>query len=153
MKIHKPECTARKGREQRRTVMNPFRYRGYYYDTETKLYYLQTRYYDPETGRFLNMDSIDYADPENLNGLNLYAYCNNNPVMYVDPTGHFVMAIGGTMAALLSIIEIQFHPIENSITAIGNVIDDVVENIVDRWATGDDITDVVGSPSKKRCGF
>lgn len=67
---------------------NPFRYRGYFYDVETGLYYLQTRYYDPEIGRFLNMDDISYADPEQFHGLNLYAYCANNPVNYVDPTGH-----------------------------------------------------------------
>ena len=69
-------------------VLNPFRYRGYYYDTETNLYYLQTRYYDPEAGRFISRDSIEYAAPESINGLNLYAYCGNNPVMNVDPTGN-----------------------------------------------------------------
>ena len=68
---------------------NPFRYRGYFYDAETGLYYLQTRYYDPETGRFLNMDDLSYADPQTIHGLNLYAYCGNNPVMYIDPTGTF----------------------------------------------------------------
>ena len=68
--------------------LNPFRYRGYYYDTETELYFLQTRYYDPELGRFISQDSLDYADPETINGLNLYAYCNNNPVMHVDPNGN-----------------------------------------------------------------
>ena len=67
--------------------LNPFRYRGYYYDTETDLYYLQTRYYDPEVGRFISRDAIEYADPEAIIGLNLYAYCANNPVMNVDPTG------------------------------------------------------------------
>ena len=67
--------------------LNPFRYRGYYYDRETGLYFLQTRYYDPEIGRFLNRDSVAYADPETINGLNLYAYCLNNPIEYVDPTG------------------------------------------------------------------
>ena len=68
--------------------LNPFRYRGYFYDVETGLYYLQSRYYDPEMGRFLNMDSVDYADPETLNGLNLYAYCENDPVSRYDPTGN-----------------------------------------------------------------
>ena len=67
--------------------LNPFRYRSYYYDTETGLYYLKTRYYDPETGRFLNADDISYLDPHTVNGLNLYAYCVNNPVMYVDAFG------------------------------------------------------------------
>ena len=78
---------------------NPFRYRGYYYDTETELYYLQTRYYDPETGRFITIDGIEYLDPETINGLNLYAYCGNNPVMNVDPTGTFFL-----MALLIGLI-------------------------------------------------
>ena len=68
--------------------INPFRYRGYYYDTETELYFLKTRYYDPEVGRFISPDSIGYLDPETINGLNLYAYCNNNPVTNVDPNGN-----------------------------------------------------------------
>ena len=74
-------------------VLNPFRYRGYYYDTETELYYLQTRYYDPELGRFISQDSLEYADHETINGLNLYAYCGDNPVMNVDPTGKFFWSI------------------------------------------------------------
>ena len=84
--------------------LNPFRYRGDYYDTETGLYYLISRYYDPETGRFISADSIEYLDPETLGGLNLYAYCGNNPVMYVDPTGEafllFLVAalIGGIVS-------------------------------------------------------
>ena len=69
-------------------ILNPFRYRSYYYDTETGLYYLQTRYYDPETGRFITIDDISYLAPDTINGLNLYAYCNNNPVMNVDPEGN-----------------------------------------------------------------
>lgn len=67
---------------------NPFRYRGYYYDTETELYFLKTRYFDPVIGRFMTIDSIAYLNPNATNGLNLYAYCNNNPVMRVDPTGN-----------------------------------------------------------------
>ncbi len=69
--------------------INPIRYRSYYYDSDIGLYYLQTRYYDPETGRFINLDQIEYIDPEQLNGLNLYAYCLNNPVMGYDPDGTF----------------------------------------------------------------
>ena len=63
---------------------NPFRYRGYYYDIETKYYYLQTRYYNPEWGRFLNADSALY---NTMLGFNLFAYCGNDPVNYIDPTG------------------------------------------------------------------
>lgn len=73
--------------------INPFRYRGYYYDIETGLYYLLSRYYDPEVGRFISLDNSSYADPETINGLNLYLYCNNNPVMNVDPTGHSILGL------------------------------------------------------------
>jgi RHS repeat-associated protein len=53
--------------------MIPIRYRGYYYDAETGLYYLRARYYDPETGRFISQDDVSYLAPEHLSGLNLYA--------------------------------------------------------------------------------
>ncbi len=66
---------------------------GSAYDVETGLYYLQSRYYDPNTGRFINADTIDYLDPESINGLNLYAYCLNNPIMYVDPSGHAIISL------------------------------------------------------------
>ena len=74
-------------------AVNPFRYRGYYYDTETGLYYLQTRYYDPETGRFLNSDALEYlGQGAELRNYNLFAYCGNNPVMGYDPSGCFVIS-------------------------------------------------------------
>ena len=68
--------------------LNPFRYRGYYYSEELGLYYLKSRFYDSELGRFISPDTIDYLAPDTINGLNLYAYCKNNPVMNVDPSGH-----------------------------------------------------------------
>ena len=65
---------------------NPFRYRGYYYDSETGLYYLQSRYYDPEVGRFINADK--YASTgQGILEKNMFAYCLNNYVMGYDPTG------------------------------------------------------------------
>ena len=86
--------------------LNPFRYRSYYYDTETKLYYLKTRYYDPVVGRFITIDDLSYIDPEHINGLNLYAYCGNNPVMAVDPTGQFFFSflIGCLIAVAASTV-------------------------------------------------
>ncbi len=54
------------------------------YDVETQLFYCNSRYYSPELCRFISPDSIEYLDPESINGLNLYCYCYNNPIMYVD---------------------------------------------------------------------
>lgn len=68
--------------------INPFRFKGYYYDTETGFYYLQSRYYDPVIGRFINADT--FADNgQGFIGSNMFAYCNNNPVNNSDPTGQF----------------------------------------------------------------
>ncbi len=71
-------------------LKNPFRYRSYYYDTETKLYYLNSRYYDPEIGRFINIDEIEILDTTKdfANGINLFAYCLNNPVNDTDSNGN-----------------------------------------------------------------
>ena len=65
---------------------NPMRYRGYYYDTETGLYYVSSRYYDPEIGRFINADSL-VSTGQGILGNNMFAYCLNNPVNYVDKNG------------------------------------------------------------------
>ncbi|MBR3919860.1 MAG: RHS repeat-associated core domain-containing protein, partial [Clostridia bacterium] len=94
-------------------VLNPIRYRGYYYDTETGLYYLNSRYYDPNTGRFINADS-QFDDGAGILGNNLYAYCANNPITYKDETGKGIILactliglgigalIGGISAAVSS---------------------------------------------------
>ena len=73
--------------------LNPFRYRGYYYDDETGLYYIQSRYYNPEWGRFMNLDGIIFDDNFYRN-LNLYHYCKNNPVGNYDIAGNWVMSVG-----------------------------------------------------------
>ena len=69
--------------------INPFRYRGYYYDVETGFYYLQTRYYDPTICRFINADNYELVAElsQTVGQLNLYAYANNNPIMLTDETG------------------------------------------------------------------
>ena len=89
--------------------LNPYRYRGYYFDIETGLYYLNTRYYDSEVGRFINADDISEVDVEQINGLNLYAYCVNNPILYVDPNGNALISflvgllIAGIVGAILNV--------------------------------------------------
>ena len=69
--------------------VNPFRYRGYVYDTETGFYYVSSRYYDPEIGRYLNADSVIAGVGGSVQGYNLFAYCFNNPVNMSDSSGHW----------------------------------------------------------------
>lgn len=69
------------------TETNPIRYRGYYYDTETRLYYLKSRYYDPAVKRFLNVDGLVSTSIEDA-AKNMFAYCTNNPVFYADSEGN-----------------------------------------------------------------
>jgi len=89
--------------------INPLRYRGYYYDTDTGLYYLQSRYYDPEIGRFINADTYTTTDTDGLLSTNMFAYCENNPVMGSDPTGELLgtiakMAIGAVAGIVTNAI-------------------------------------------------
>ena len=68
--------------------INPFRYRSYYYDEETKLYYLNSRYYNPEWGRFINVDDVT-GELGNILSHNLYQYAFNNPITYSDDEGQW----------------------------------------------------------------
>ena len=82
---------------------NPFRYRGYYYDEETGLYYLNQRYYNPEWGRFISAD--DYmGQTGQLLSHNVYAYCANNPVIRVDESGRIFMLVTGLVGAVVGAV-------------------------------------------------
>lgn len=84
-------------------IKNPLRYRGYYYDIDSGFYYLQSRYYDPQIGRFINVDNqISNSD---LASMNLFAYCGNNPVNRNDPTGEawWHWAIGAAIVAVCAV--------------------------------------------------
>ena len=87
-------------------TLNPFRYRKYVYDPETGLYCLGSRYYDPEVGRFVNADDTDviFAKPQELYNKNLYAYCDNNPVIREDIQGYFPIPciVGAVVGAAVS---------------------------------------------------
>ena len=93
--------------------LNPFRYKGYYYDNESGMYYCSSRYYNPQWGRFLNSDSIVCLNLENVNGLNLYCFCMNNPIMYANPSGHF-----GILATLL--ISTLVGTVSSVVTSLAN---------------------------------
>ena len=84
--------------------INPLRYRGYYYDSETGFYYLQSRYYDPEIGRFINADSYASTDATGLLSTNMFAYCENDPVNKSDPDGEVAhLAIGAVVGAIANV--------------------------------------------------
>ena len=73
-------------------TVNPYRYRSYYYDTETGLYYVSSRYYNPVVGRWINADMIEFATvADGILGHNLFAYCENRVIMDNDPLGCFVI--------------------------------------------------------------
>ena len=97
--------------------LNPLRYRGYVYDRETGLYYLQSRYYNPTWGRFINADDTAYlgADGTPLS-YNLFAYCGNNPVMGYDPTGHWDW---GTFWSGFGMVATAIGAIALSVTTFG----------------------------------
>ena len=85
--------------------INPIRYRGYVYDTETSLYYLQSRYYDPFTGRFLNADIYCDTGTSTPLSTNMFAYCENNPISNADEGGYIAAnvigaVIGGIVGAV-----------------------------------------------------
>ena len=91
---------------------NPYRYRGYRYDAEMGLYYVTSRYYDPEIDRFISPDTTDVltATPMGLTDKNLYAYCDNNPVVRVDHGGQFWETVFDVISLGASIVEVCINP-------------------------------------------
>ena len=113
---------------------NPFMYRGYYYDSDLGMYYLQSRYYDPIVCRFINADVPDVitASPTALTDKNLFAYCDNNPIMRADEDGEFWnyviggvvgCVVGGGVAALTSYLKDGKVDVESVIinAAVGGI--------------------------------
>ena len=92
------------------------------YDVETGLFWVSSRYYSPELCRWISPDSIEYLDPESINGLNLYAYCGNDPINYADPSGCFpilTVILCGLAVAGLATMGVGMATDNNLVTAIG----------------------------------
>ena len=89
--------------------LNPLRYRGYVYDAETGFYYLQSRYYNPQIGRFLNADSFA-STGQGFVGHNMFAYCGNNPVTHDDDGGNYWETAIDIISLCISIVDVACNP-------------------------------------------
>lgn len=99
--------------------LNPYRYRGYRYDSETNLYYLQSRYYNPDWGRFINTDDLSVLNSRKgeILGQNLFSYSDNNPVMNIDPEGESPSSILRRAMKAAGRIEPEFRNAAHHIVA------------------------------------
>ncbi|RED54736.1 RHS repeat domain-containing protein [Cohnella lupini] len=95
--------------QQQETIRNPFKYAGEILDDETGLYYLRARYYDPTMGRFINKDTYE-GQIDNPLTLNQYTYVHNNPLIYSDPTGHFIDLVADIGFILYDLGTIVMNP-------------------------------------------
>lgn len=138
--------------------VNPIRYKGYYYDVETGLYYLLTRYYDPSIMQFISPDEFQYLNQDNISGYHLYAYCNNNPVMLMDEDGHLAISlamlgliagalIGATIGGVITYNKMKNEGKEGwelfGLTALGALGGAVVGGIIG-YVAGSVITEFTG---------
>lgn len=97
-------------------VYNPMRYKGYYYDSETQMYYCKSRYYNPDFCRWISGDSEKYIDTETPLGLNLFIYCDNDSINKYDPSGHIAWWV-----ALIIVVVVAMAVIEITVRIQGAV--------------------------------
>ncbi len=103
--------------------INPFRYKGYYYDQESGMYYCHTRYYVPEWGRWLNADSIQYVQFADSRNVCLFAFCNNDPVLGYDPDGTLNWgAVGKIFLSVVIVATLAVAAVMTAGTAVGVIM-------------------------------
>ena len=111
---------------------NPFRYRGYYYDTETGMYYLQSRYYNPELCRFISADDFRYIDSSTQLGINAYSYCWNCPVAFDDAEGT-TPDLSINLADIVSFIQNVNNQIKNDISGQITSLTEKLNKLTENW--------------------
>ncbi len=110
--------------------INPIRYRGYYYDNETGFYYLQSRYYDPITQRFLNADGVIAGTSGSVNGYNLFVYCFNNPVNLNDSEGNWPKWIKNTVNKVKETVKNVVNTVKKAVKKTAEKVKPAVKKVV-----------------------
>ena len=108
--------------------INPFRYRSYYYDDETELYYINSRYYNPKWGRFISPDTV-LVQGNNVLSNNLYSYGYNNPIRNIDSTGNLPKWMTSLYESWIDGVEIIKRDVQNGLNKIGSTISNIGQNI------------------------
>ena len=135
---------------------NPFRYRGYYYDSETGLYYLQSRYYDPEIGRFINADNTIAGVGGDVRGYNLFSYCMNNPVNMSDHTGNWPQwikkAVRAVVKAVKKAVAVVINAFKPARSSVKNIVKTSSNSLSPKGKPGSSQTlpNSDGTPKQKR---
>ena len=135
---------------------NPLRYRGYVYDTETGLYYVSSRYYDPEIGRFLNADDAIAGVGGDIRGYNLFAYCMNDPVNMSDHTGHWPQWIKNAASAVVNAVKkavtVVVNTVKSAVSSASNILKASSNSLPKKGKPGSSQTlpNPDGTPKQKR---
>ena len=133
--------------------VNPFRYRSYYYDTETGFYYVSSRYYDPEIGRWINADNAIAGVGGDIRSYNLFAYCMNDPVNMSDHTGHWPQWIKNAASAVVNaVVTVVANTVKSAVSSASNILKASSNSLPKKGEPGSSQTlpNPDGTPKQKR---
>ena len=136
--------------------LNPLRYRGYYYDAETGFYYVSSRYYDPEVGRWINADDAIAGVGGDICGYNLFAYCMNDPVNMSDHTGHWPQWIKNAASAVVNAVKkavtVVANTVKSAVSSASNILKASSNSLPKKGEPGSSQTlpNPDGTPKQKR---
>ena len=136
--------------------LNPLRYRGYYYDSETGFYYVSSRYYDPEIGRWINADDAIAGVGGDIRGYNLFAYCMNDPVNMSAHTGHWPQWIKNAASAVVNAVKkavtVVANTVKSAVSSASNILKASSNSLPKKGEPGSSQTlpNPDGTPKQKR---